>query len=393
MKVFSATQIRAWDQYTIENEPIASANLMRRAAKVFFDWFTQCYSDTRQPILIIAGTGNNGGDGIAVARLLDMAQYTAKVIVCDFGTRHSPDFDLQMAEFPTNSAVECRICTSVTAFESAFNDFSGSEPVVIDALFGTGLNRVLSGDWLKVVEHINQAALEIASIDVPTGLLADEHTPGNAVIKAARTFTFQAPKKAFFFAENAERVGEWSVGDIGLHAAFSELTPTLVHFFTADDARHLFKPRKKFAHKGTFGHALLICGSYGKMGAAVLSARACLRSGAGLVTVHAPRSGNIILQTAVPEAMFQADKAEEVWTTVPEKINYQAVGIGPGIGRAPETALAMAATLAQFRQPMVLDADALNLISEHPEILKSIPPHSILTPHPKEFERLFGASA
>ncbi len=382
--------MRAWDAYTIKNEPISSLHLMNRAARVFTDWFMKRYPDTSQAVLIVAGTGNNGGDGLAVARMLDQAQYAAKVVVCDFGTRHSVDFEDQMTVFSAFSAVYPTVYKSFDAFQQDNSVVFDGNDLVIDALFGSGLTRPLEGDWAKLVGVLSNSGQEIISIDLPSGLYGDTPTPGDAVVRASATFTFQAPKRAFFFPENADFLGAWTIGDIGLHPDFEQQMETNAYYLTMDDAASRWKPRKKFAHKGTFGHALIVAGSWGKMGASVLAARACLRAGVGLLTVHSPRCGNIVLQTSVPEAMVSADRRAKYWTEVPDLAPFSSVGVGPGIGRAPETAEAVRLLLTGANIPLVLDADALNVLAEQPQWLELLPENSVLTPHPKEFDRLFG---
>jgi len=385
MKIFSATQIRAWDTDTIENEPIDSVNLMNRAAQVFTDWFIQTYPDNTRPIVIFCGTGNNGGDGVAVARLLHWLGFEAKILVCDFAEKRSADFEAQIAALPKHGNI------SLEWFNTA-KDLPEVVPneLVIDALFGSGLNRPLEGEWAQVVDCLNQLPNEVVSIDLPSGLIPDTHTAGKSVVQADRTFSFERPKLAFFFPENAERVGEWDFGSIGLQAGFEQKTSTPYNYLTQKEAAALYRPRPKFSHKGSFGHALLVAGSFGKMGAAVLASKACLRSGVGLLTIHAPRSGNIILQSAVPEAMVSADHRAKYWAEVPDLQGYASIGVGPGIGKEPETALALQGLLQAYKKPMLLDADALNLLSENTSCWEFVPENSILTPHPKEFERLFG---
>ena len=386
MKIFNTEQIRAWDAYTIENEPIASTELMNRAAKAFADWFVSLYPDLQRPVVVFAGTGNNGGDGLAVARLLHWQMREVKVVVCDFSGKRSPDFEVQLGGIPKDIDV-----IFLNDFDK-LDDFG--DAIFIDALFGSGLSRPLTEKWPQVIDFLNRPPHEVVSIDLPSGLFSDRHTPSDAaVVHAARTFSFEAPKLAFFFPENAERVGECSFGSIGLHPDFYEKTEAPFHFLTKEDVAKLVKPRKKFSHKGTYGHALLVAGSYGKMGAAVLAARACLRAGAGLLTVHAPRCGFIVLQTAVPEAMFSPDRRANFWAEAPDLHSYSAVGVGCGIGQMPETAAALLELLQKTSAPLVLDADALNLLAQNPAWWRFVPRNSILTPHPKEFERLFGASS
>ncbi len=387
MKIYAALQTRLWDAYSIQNEPITSVDLMSRAALRFTDWFLQTYPNHELRVLIFCGTGNNGGDGVAVARLLDWLGYSAKVVVCDFAVKHSADFDAQMALLSQHQNIDVDWLKNTQKWPLVAPDL-----LMVDALFGSGLNRPLEGEWAQVVDYLNLLPNEKVAIDLPSGLFTDIHTPGNAVVCVHKTFSFERPKLAFFFPENASRVGEWVFGSIGLDPDFELKTETKFHFLSKKDAAALYRPRKKFSHKGSFGHALLVAGSFGKMGATILAAQACLRSGVGLLTVHTPRSGNIILQSAVPEAMVSPDQRAKYWTEVPDINGYSSIGVGPGIGKEPETAKALQTLLETYDLPLVLDADGLNLLSENPGWWSYIPKGSILTPHPKEFERLFGKS-
>ena len=266
-----------------------------------------------------------------------------------------------------------------------------SDDIIIDALFGSGLNRGLEGVTANLVQHINNSGCTIISIDIPSGLFTDKSSKGQAVIKANHTLSFQCYKLAFLMAENSTFVGELHILDIGLHPDFY---PTVSSKYELTDAaliRSIYKPRNKFGHKGNFGHALIVAGSYGKIGAAVLSARACLRSGAGLLSCHIPKCGYDIMQTALPEAMVMTDFNSSFNTKLDDDpAKYEAIGIGPGIGTASETKMMLREILGSCKRPLVLDADALNIIASQKDLLKFIPAGSILTPHPKEFERLFG---
>ena len=392
MKIFDTAQIRAWDAYTIQHEPVTSLELMNRAAKAFTDWFDGIYNGRpfdkpTPPVVVLAGTGNNGGDGLAVARMLHWRLFEVKVIICDFGGKRSADFEAQLDLLQKD--------VEVVLLHAAGGLRQVSFPekaVVIDALFGSGLNRPLEGEWAKAIDYVRQLTQEVVSIDIPSGLFADRSSVGQSTVAATRTFSFEAPKRAFFFPENAERVGQWEYGSIGLHLDYYAKTETPFHYLTKNQATLLVRPRPRFSHKGTYGHALLILGSYGKMGAAVLAARACLRSGVGLLTVHAPRCGYLVLQGAVPEAMFSPGRRATLWAEAPDVRGYSALGVGCGIGQAPETAAALEQLLQAAEKPLVLDADALNLLAQNPDWWRLVPRNSILTPHPKEFERLFGKS-
>ncbi len=386
MKIFDPAQIRAWDAYTIDNELVTSVELMNRAAQAFTDWFIQIYPDSQRPVCVFAGTGNNGGDGLAVARLLYQRFYDVKVFVGDFTGKRSGDFEAQQTAVP--EGVEMTVLKKwegTVAIDK--ND------IVVDALFGTGLSRPLADKpWPQIINYLNALPNDIVAIDLPSGLFANQHTD-SPVVYADRTFAFETPKRAFFFPENAGRVGEWAYGPIGLHPNFERETATSFHYLTHTDAQELVQPRAKFGHKGSFGHALLLAGSRGKIGAAVLAARACLRSGVGLLTVHTSGCGYSVVQTSVPEAMCSTDAHLDLISQLPDLQKITTVGIGPGLGNHADTATAMRQLLEAVQHPMVLDADALNLLAQHPHWWPLVPKNSILTPHPKEFERLFGPSA
>ena len=386
MKIYNAAQIRAWDAYTIEHEPVGSVELMNRAARAFTDWLVQIYPDSQRPVCVFAGTGNNGGDGLAVARLLHRQFYEVQVVICDFSGQHSADFEAQRVVMPEGVAMTVlrEWNEPVAVAENA---------IVVDALFGTGLSRPLDGEsWPQLIDYLNTLPNEIVAIDLPSGLFADQSTDG-PVVHATRTFSFERPKLAFFFPENALRVGEWAYGPIGLQAEFDRQTATPWHYLTPADAAGLVQPRSKFSHKGSFGHALLLAGSRGKIGAAVLAARACLRAGVGLLTVHVPGCGYGVLQSRVPEAMCSTDAHPDMISQWPDLQKITTVGIGPGLGTHPTTAAIMQQLLEAVQHPVVIDADALNLLAQHPAWWPLVPKNSILTPHPKEFERLFGPAA
>jgi NAD(P)H-hydrate epimerase len=261
--------------------------------------------------------------------------------------------------------------------------------VVIDGMFGSGLSRGITGYWALVVDHINNSGCRAIAVDIPSGLFADgEQAESGAVIKADVTLTLQFPKLAFMFAENERFVGRWEVLDIGLHQGFIEQVETPYCFLETDRVQSILKKRKRFSHKGTFGHAFLVAGSYQKTGAAVLAAKACLRSGVGLLTVHVPQSAYSILQTAVPEAMLCIDETEMNYCESAILKNYDVLGIGPGIGKKPSMQVAFEKLIKNASQPIVADADALNILAEHPEWLAHLPKNSLITPHPGEFDRL-----
>jgi len=387
MEILSAEQIRAWDRYTMEQEPIASIDLMERAAASCLSWLERGgYLD--RSFSIYCGKGNNGGDGLALARMLSALDCPVTVHILEFGSIGTEDFQANLARLhPT--PVEVR-------FVQGPEHFHPIPPgdILIDALLGSGLNRKLEGVTAQLVDHLNTSGNEILSIDIPSGLFVSKSSKGNTAVRATHTLSFQVYKPAFLLPENEAWVGEVHILDIGLHPGYLSQVQGEAELLDPAIIGAIYKPRKSFAHKGNFGHALLVAGSYGKMGAAVLAANACLRTGAGLLTCDIPRCGYNILQTALPEAMLIMDPDECVHTTVPDQLDkYSVAGVGPGLGKESPTVDFLRQLLQRYRKPMVIDADALNILAGHPDWLEMLPPYSILTPHPKEFERLFGPSS
>jgi ADP-dependent NAD(P)H-hydrate dehydratase / NAD(P)H-hydrate epimerase len=387
MKILTAEQLRQWDQFTIEQEPITSIDLMERAAQKCTDWLCEQYPETAS-FSIFCGKGNNGGDGLAIARQLIEKNYFVSVFILEFGYKGTNDFQINLSRLHKLPQADIHFIQN----EQHFHPFNKGT-IIIDAIFGSGLNRQLEGVTANLVQHINNSGCEVISIDIPSGLFVDHSSRGNIVIQAQHTLTFQCYKPAFLFGENEEATGQVHVVDIGLHQQFIQHIQSGFELVDEEMARAVFKPRKRFSHKGHFGHALIVAGSYGKTGAAVLATKACLRSGAGLVTGHIPSSGYTILQQSVPEAMVITDFNASVVTKVDDLPGlFTAIGIGPGMGTAGETKEMIREIFSICKQPLVLDADALNIMAGEKELLHSLPANSILTPHPKEFERMFGAS-
>lgn len=389
MKILSAQQMREADQYTIANEPIASIDLMERASKAFFDAIKPRLKKNN-PIHVFCGMGNNGGDGLAIARMLIHAGYKAQVYKVLHSDKASEDFIINEKRL-----TKMRRAQYAELSETDILPSLSSADVVIDALFGSGLNRPLEGFAARLVQHINKSGARVLAVDLPSGLFADDNTSNKPehIIKADYTFTFQLPKLSFLFPENEFFVGNWQVLDIGLDKSFIDQQPSDLHFLQPEELSTLFHSRSRFSHKGNFGHALLFAGSLGKAGAAVLAGKACLRMGAGLLTVHVPACNYSILQSTLPEAMVSVDSEQHFVSETGDISPYSAIGTGPGLGRKPQTANALKLLIQNSRCPMVLDADALNILAENPTWLSFLPAGSILTPHVKEFERLTGKSA
>lgn len=382
MRILNTKQIRELDAYTIQHEPIASIDLMERASRAFSDWFATRVQPLKR-VGVVCGTGNNGGDGLAVARMLHEWGFPVTVWIIKGGAAESDDFKINYGRLPVRlERREIRDENEIFSFDEC--------DVLIDALFGSGLSRPVEGLYSSAINLMNQSTAMRIAVDIPSGLMADGHSSG-AIVKADYTVCFQVPKLAFFLPECYPFTGEWVLVDIGLHKKFIKETPTPYFLTRLKDVQAILKPRSKFDHKGTFGHGLLIAGSYGKMGAAVLASKAALRAGIGLLSVHLPQSGYPILQTAVPEAMVYVDDDPRIFSQPGDLTHYTALGIGPGIGQDERTRKALSRTLETFGKPVVLDADALNILGANRQLMDLVPPGSILTPHPREFQRLVGS--
>lgn len=384
IKLFTSDQIKNNDRYTIKHEPISSIDLTERAATCFYNEFIRLYS-RQNKIYVFAGNGNNGADALAIARMLHENNYNVETYLFNISGSLSNDCLANRGRLRD---------ISTAVFKEVINDFAfpniRQSDIIIDGLFGIGLNRPLEGGFATLIDFINNSEADVVSIDIPSGLFADNNMDNNldSIIKANYTLTFQTPKFSFMLPCNAQYVGTWKVLDIGIHPDVIEETETTFSIIEENDVQARIIKRKPFDHKGIYGHALLIAGSRGKIGAALLSAKAATKSGVGLLTVHIPKCGEFVLQTALPEAMVEADLNEEYLSVAPETKDFSSVGIGPGLGMHRETDLALKRILEVTDKPMVIDADALNILAGNMEMQSLIPKGSILTPHPKELDRL-----
>lgn len=389
MKIFTSAQIHELDKFTIENEPIKSIDLMERAAKALTRAITEEW-DNSTPVVVFAGPGNNGGDALAVARMLAELDYSVSTWLFNTSSHLSNDCSTNKQRL-----AECRKARAFTEVTQQFDPPPLDErTLVIDGLFGSGLNKPLTGGFSSLVKYINASDAKVVSIDVPSGLM----TEGNSynvranIIQADLTLTLQNPKLSFFFPENHTYTGRVKVLDIRISKEAIEKTDAHFTVLEEADVRKILRPRNPFAHKGMMGHALLIAGSYGMAGAAILATKACLRSGVGKVTIHSPRKNNMILQISVPEAIVQFDSEETVFGEPVDTEDYEALGIGPGLGQSEMTAIALIAQLRRAQCPIVADADALNILANHRSWLQQLPKGIIMTPHIREFDRLAGHS-
>ncbi len=396
MRIFNANQIQQIEQATFNHssQRISQIEIMEEAGDVFSQYFMADYG-VQQPVTIFCGTGNNGGDGLVIARILSAAGYDVSVVLLAIG-KPTEAFTTMKSRLPNHDKINIYDLQEgedidklfIELFQSA--DLDLLEPVIIDALFGLGLNRPIEGYWATVINRINQEGFDIVAVDLPSGLFADYATEGTA-IQATSTISFLAPKLSFFFPENEQFLGRWIYAPLSFSEDVLEQTPSNLHIITPFDIVPP-PPRKRFSHKGTFGSALIIGGQYGMAGAALLCTQAALRSGCGKVTVLSPSCNQTILQLGAPEAMLLATTSDRYLAMTPIFMTiYSAIGIGSGMGKHIETVKFLRKLLQSNRQ-LVLDADALNILSENRELLLELPKNTILTPHPKEFERLLGST-
>jgi NAD(P)H-hydrate epimerase len=385
MKIPFLKQLKEWDLFTIQNEPIAGIDLMERAAGKCTEWLLENNINT-QSFCIFCGNGNNGGDGLSIARQLSKAGRAVKVFILNVSHNNSPDFETNLVRLSVQHQVTINYITT----EKDFPVFA-ENTIIIEALVGSGLSRPPDGMAKKLIAHINKSNCPIVAIDLPAGMYTDISSAENSIIHATYTLSFQCIKPAFLLAENAPHIGSLFILDIGLDPFFYQQLNAKYQIIDKSLIASFYKKRNPFAHKGNYGHALLLAGSYGKMGAAVLSAKACLRSGAGLLTCHIPGCGYQILQSIIPESMVETDDCNESVTKINSGLNqYKSIGIGPGIGTDKKTVTLLKSVLQNYKKPIIVDADAINCMSIDKSMLDLLPPNSILTPHPKEFERLFG---
>lgn len=361
---------------------------MERAAGKCVEWI-QARDWKNAAFVVVCGKGNNGGDGLAISRLLLNTGFEVALYILESGKPGTEDSEANMQRLQALPNVAIHFIETIEHFPHLTN-----ETVVVDALFGSGLNKPLEGLASELVEHINRSRATVISIDLPSGLFIDKSSLQNAVVKASYTLTFQCYKEALLIQENAPFIGDVQVLDIGLLPAFLQQIDTPAQLLDEKLIRKIFKPRSLFAHKGTFGHALLVGGSYGKIGAVLLATKACMAAGAGLTTAFIPRCGNLVLQSAAPEAMAIMDSREDHLSSLPDEIDrFSSIGVGPGMGTHPDTQNLLSFLIRRFQKPLVIDADGLNCLAKNQTFLSQLPTSSLLTPHPKEFDRLFGDHA
>ena len=389
MKIFTSAQIKELDKFTIENEPISSLNLMERAAQTMVRSIIELWGSST-PVVVFAGPGNNGGDALAIARIMADRGYQVTAYLFNINGHLSPDCASNKKLLEDNKHIG-QFIEVTQEFDPPVLD---EQMLVIDGLFGSGLNKPLAGGFASLVKYINASPSKIVSIDMPSGLMAEDNTYNIRanIIRAHLTLTLQQPKLSFFFAENQQFIGQLRILDIRLSQEGIQKIEAPYTVIEENDIRRSLIPRNSFAHKGQMGNALLIAGSYCMAGAAILAAKACLRSGVGKLTVNSPKRNIPIIQQAVPEAILQTGSEETIFAESVEADDFDAVGVGPGLGQSEQTAIALISQLRRTQCPLVIDADALNILANHRAWIQQLPKGIIMTPHPKEFDRMEGHS-
>jgi hydroxyethylthiazole kinase-like uncharacterized protein yjeF len=383
LPLLTAAQIREADAYTIANEPISSIDLMERASKAFVSWFINHFPDKRNTISVYCGTGNNGGDGLAIARLLHKHGYQQiKVKLVRFSEKESPDFIRNLERLQATDI-------SIENLKQEHTTPAEASEIIIDAILGSGLNKPLSGGYEKLVNFLNNLHKTVVAVDVPTGFYTDgEIEQKTTVLKANLVIAFQQPKINFLLPESGLFIECWEAVNIGLNERFIQSLQAPYQWVEDTDIKDILKPRTRFSHKGTFGHALIIAGQAKTMGAALLCSSACVYAGAGLTTACIPESGLTALNSYQAEVMAIVRQDYEVPELELDK--YSTIAIGPGLGKDEDALALLQYVLEEYDKPIVVDADALNLLAAHPRLLTNIPAGSVITPHMKEFDRLFG---
>ncbi|WP_142786179.1 NAD(P)H-hydrate dehydratase [Changchengzhania lutea] len=387
MKIFSKEQIYQWDNLTVERQNISSTDLMERAGTQIFEWIHQRMQGAQVPIHVFCGIGNNGGDGLVLARHLITYGYHVKTYIANCSDKRSKDFLVNYDRVKN-------VTKDWPVLLNCKEDFPEITPdaIIVDCIFGIGLNRPVD-EWLgQLFQHFKNSKAFTLSVDIPSGLRTDQvPTDENDVVWAGYTLSFVAPKLVFFLPETAKFIGQWEVLDIGLDPAFLKETETEVHLIGKYEVLQMYVPREKYSHKGSFGHTMIIGGSYGKIGSVTLSSKAALSAGAGLVSAFVPKCGYTVLQSSFPEAMVVTDTDEELLTKIDFEVKPTVIGFGMGAGTSPKTLSAFEAFLkVNKKTPLVIDADGINMLSKKKTLLKLLPENTILTPHPKELERLIG---
>jgi hydroxyethylthiazole kinase-like uncharacterized protein yjeF len=400
MYLVTANEMQKMDRSTIESFGLPGRILMENAGRGATQFFLEQFKDAEnKKIGVIAGRGNNGGDGFVIARYLAQKGIRVTVYLLSEHQKVSGDAaaNLKLLSPLKVPVIEMPDAKSFSAHETAMRH----EAIWIDAILGTGLRTDVKGFFKDVIDFINQLNKPVFSVDIPSGLNSDTGQPCGVCVRADATATFAFAKIGHFLLPGADYTGNLEIIDIGVPPHIANDVGPLQYLLTPDLIRTVFSPRPSDVHKGHFGHLLVIAGSTGKTGAAAMTATSAMRSGAGLVTLGIPASLNPVLEAQVIETMTEP-LPETVKGILDEtSINRimdllsdkNCLAIGPGIGTAPETQKLFKRLLQENTKPVVIDADGLNILAGHIEILKDVDAPVVLTPHPGEMARLINTTS
>jgi len=384
MKIFNADQLAELDSLSCKEQAISSWELMERAAKKAYAVIkTEVKTNS---VCLLAGSGNNGGDGLAIAYFLAQDGYEVTVYLVNYASSRSKDNQKNLVRLKNQSKVKL-----IDFDENAVLPHLESKTTFIDAIFGVGLNRPMPDFIQNLIKKINETVLKTIAIDVPSGMYINQiPSETEIVFKADITLTFQSPKLSFYLPDYSECIGSIKILDIGLSLKGINQMESNSIYVDLKYAQSKYNRRQRFSHKGTYGHALIVGGSQYMLGSVLLSSASCMRSGVGKTSVMMPKRGHSSLLHYLPEAMLVQTDSESFITYRNLEFTPQSIGIGVGIGQSSEALKALKSWLASSENPMVIDADALNLIANNKELLQLIPSCSILTPHPGELQKLIG---
>lgn len=377
MKILTSLQISEWDRYTIQNEPIESLALMERAAERLSEALQRRLS-VGVKLTFLIGKGNNGGDGLAMARILSGRGFCCRVIMIFETNELNENCAINFARLPSDIEINqypCEIC---------------DDEVLIDAILGSGFRGKANNYILNVIKHINKLPNYKVSIDLPSAMSSEFDNDYEMVLHTELTLTIQIPKLAFMLPEAGNACGEVEIVEIGLDSKFINNAKTCFYYIDSNFIASNSLRRTKFSHKGNYGHTLLICGSEGMVGAAFLATGAALRSGCGYVTVSLSFDYIPSLLSRYPSALTWGWHTDVLNRLPPNLEKYTSIAIGCGLGQNTQIVDLLEQLFRRYNRPIVIDADAINVLTVNRSLLKYIPKHSILTPHLGELRQLIG---
>ncbi len=401
MKILTAEQMREIDRLSTEQYGVPSLLLMENAGlNLYLELARRFQSLARQHIVIVCGKGNNGGDGMVLARHLLLRGIAPDIVLLADASQVSGDARTQL-EILQISKCPIREITTAESWKPVAESLPQYD-IVVDALLGTGLAKPLAGLYRQVAEDINRSGAFVLAVDIPSGMSSDSAVGGSPCVHANLTVTFTAPKIAHILNQDQESIGELVVAPIGSPPQLLEDPSLYLQLMEQEEVAQHRLPRRIASHKGDFGHVVLLAGSRGKSGAAVLSARAALKTGAGLVTAAVPDTVQPVVAAGQPEVMTEGLPSTEEGTIAEAALDQalsllkgkDAAGLGPGLSRNSQSVWFIRQLVRKCPVPLVLDADGLNAFEDQPDlILNDHEQPLVLTPHPGEFARLSGRKA